>query len=127
MSVSSGGGGGGGIGGDLASMIKAKQRNLQKTPAKEPKKPEARDDMQNKIKGGQFALRKMTTSFTPKGMKLDKKMDVIEEIPEEEEEDKTMLTVAAIYEKAKARRLAMEESDDDDDDDFGDDSDDDDW
>ena len=30
-------------------MIKAKQRNLQKTPAKEPKKPEARDDMLNKI------------------------------------------------------------------------------
>ena len=100
--------------GDLASMIKAKQKNLQKTPAKEPKKLEARDDMLNKIKGGQFALRKMTRSFNPKGIKVDKveKLAVLEEIQEEEEEeDKTMLTVAAIYEKAKARRLAMEGSD----------------
>ena len=110
-------------------MIKAKQKNLQKTPAKEPKKVEARDDMLNKIKGGQFALRKMTRSFNPKGMKLDKGKpatieETIEEIPEEEE-DQTMMTVAAIYEKAKARRLAMEESESEDD--VSDDDTDDDW
>ena len=118
---------GGGGAGDLASMIKAKQKKLQKTPAKAPPKVEARDDMLNKIKGGQFALRKMTRSFNPKGMGLKTKEDlnVIEEIPEEEE-DKTMLTVASIYEKAKARRLAMEESGSEEDD-FDDDSEDDDW
>ncbi|QDZ17694.1 hypothetical protein A3770_01p02120 [Chloropicon primus] len=113
--------------GDLASMIKARHKNLQKTPAKAPKKLEARDDMLNKIKGGQFALRKMTTSFTPKGLgKPSSTLNVIEEIPEEEEKDDTMMTVAAIYEKAKARRLAMEGTDSEEDD-FEDDSEDDDW
>ena len=107
-------------------MIREKQKNLQKTPASAPKKVEARDDMLTKIKGGQFALRKMTRSFNPRGNKVGKpvqKLEVLQEIPEEE--DKTMMTVAAIYEKAKARRLAMEGTDSEEEDDY--DSEDDDW
>ena len=107
-------------------MIKAKQKNLQKTPARAPKQVEPRDDMLNKIKGGQFALRKMTRSFNPKGLnkiKETKLESLEEEVPEEK--DNTMMTVAAIYEKAKARRLAMEGTDSEEDDDY--DSEDDDW